>query len=184
VATAAVATPRADGIGPLIEYVDSDANLSVGYPADWRRLTEEEIRAQLGNTDEREVEAALANTHFIVVSPDGLATISYTTLPRRPEVESLDEAVQAVRAANVASVVGIGEIITEPVSLDGVDAVRLSFTADDPVTGAVGERLVRQLIATSDDSTVVLTFLLQADSAPMYEETFRQIEESWQWRPQ
>ena len=184
VATAAVATPGSAGIGMLIEYVDPEANLSVGYPADWRRLTEDEIRAQLGDADEREVEAALANTHFIVVSPDGLATISYSTLPRRPDVETLDEVVQAVRAANAASVVGIGEITTEPVSLDGVDAVRLSFTADDPVTGAAGERLVRQLIAMSDDSTVLLTFILQADSAPRYEDTFRQIEESWQWRPQ
>jgi hypothetical protein len=184
VATAAVATPRTIGIGLLVEYVDPGANVSVGYPADWRRLTEDEIRAQLGDADERELEAALANTHFIVVSPDGLATISYTTLPRRPELETLEEVVQAMRAADAASVVGIGEITTEPVSLDGVDAVRLSFTAADPVTGAVGERQVRQLIVTSDDSTVVLTFLLQADSAPMYEETIQQIEESWQWLPQ
>ncbi len=178
------ATPTTAGIGPLIEYVDPNANFSIGYPADWRRLTEAEIRSQLGGADERAVEAALANTRFVVVSPDGLATILYTRLPNRQGPESLDEVVQAVKEANAASIIGIGAITTEPLSLHGVDAVRLSFSADDPATGAVGKRLVRQVVTIHDDSTIVLTVILQADAAPTFEETLRQIEERWQWRPQ
>jgi hypothetical protein len=177
-----VATPAIAGIVSLTEYIDPVANLSVGYPADWRRLTEDEIEAQLVVTDEQAVDAALATTNFIVVSPDSLAAISYTRLQRPPETESLEEVVQAVREANAASVFGIGEITTEPLALDGVDAVKLSFSAADPATGAEGERLIRQLITTRDDSAIILTFILQADAATMYEETVRQIEESLSWR--
>jgi hypothetical protein len=169
---------------PLTEYIDPDANVTVGYPTDWRRLTEEEIRAQLGAADERAVQAALTTTRFVAVSPDGRAAMSFTTLPRPAEAESLDDVVQAVMEANAASVAGIEEITTEPVVLDGVDAVRISFTADDPATGAAGQRLIRQLVALSDDSMVVLTFILQADSAATFEATIRQVEESWRWRRQ
>jgi hypothetical protein len=146
-------------------------------------LTEAEIRAQLGSADDRAAEAALANTQFVVVSPDGLATISYARLPR-PEGASLDDVVSEVAEANAASVSGIGAISTEPLSLDGTEAVRLSFSAADPATGAADARVVRQLVAVSDDSMVVLTFILRADSVAEFEDTIRQIEESWRWRQQ
>jgi hypothetical protein len=183
-ATPAIATPAIAEIVPLTEYVDPEANLAVGYPADWRRLTEEEIRAQLGDADERAVQAALTSTRFVVVSPEGRAAISFARHPRSAEEESLDDVVQAVLEANAASISGIEEITTEPVVLDGVNAVRISFTTDDPAIGTAGKRLIRQLVAVSDDSTVVLTFILQADSAAEFEDTIRQVEASWRWRQQ
>jgi hypothetical protein len=183
-ATPAIATPAIAEIMPLTEYVDPEANLGVGYPADWRRLTEEEIRAQLGDADESAVEAALTSTRFVVVSPEGRAAISFARHPRSAEEESLDDVVQAVLEANAASISGIEEITTEPVVLDGVNAVRISFTTDDPEIGTAGKRLIRQLVAVSDDSTVVLTFILQTDSVAEFEDTIRQIEESWRWRQQ
>jgi hypothetical protein len=180
---APAATPTTLGIAPLTEYVDPEAELSVGYPADWRRLTEDEIRAQLSVADDQAVEAALANTQFVVVSPDGLATISYTRLPR-PEGASLDDVASVVAEANAASVSGIGAIATEPLLLDGTEAVRLSFSADDPATGAADARMVRQWVATRDDWAIVLTAVVQADAASAFEETLQQVEESWRWRSQ
>lgn len=129
------------------------------------------------------MEAALANTQFVVVSPDGLATISYTRLPR-PEGASLDDVASVVAEANAASVSGIGAIATEPLLLDGTEAVRLSFSADDPATGAADARMVRQWVATRDDWAIVLTAVVQADAASAFEETLQQVEESWRWRSQ
>jgi hypothetical protein len=146
-------------------------------------LTEAEIRAQLGSADDRAAESALANTQFVVVSPDGLATISYTRLPRL-EGASLDDVVSEVAEANAASVSGIGAITTEPLSLDGTEAVRLSFSAADPATGAADARVVRQLVATRNDWTIILTAIVQADAASAFDETLQRVEESWRWRPQ
>ena len=167
----------------LAEYVDPAGDFAVGYPRDWRRLTEDEILAQLGIADEGAAEAALANTALVAVSPDGQAIVSLTKLPLGdPDDGSLDAIVRAVREANAASVGGIGDVETETIALDGVDAVRLTFTAVDPATGAADGRLVRQVITTFDDGAIVLSFVVRADAADEFAETFDRVEESWRWR--
>jgi hypothetical protein len=175
-------TATADG-GGLAEYVDPSGDFAVGYPADWSRLTEDQIRERVGIDDERAAESTLENIAFVVASPDGRAIVSVTRT-RLPAAEdgALEEVVRAVREANAASVAGIDDVAEEAIVLDGVDAVRLTYTADDPATGASGGRLIRQVVTTVDDDAIVLTFVVRADEAESFESTFRRMEESWQWR--
>jgi hypothetical protein len=44
--------------------------------------------------------------------------------------------------------------------------------------------VVRQLVATRNDWTIVLTAIVQADAASEFDETLQQVEESWRWRGQ
>jgi hypothetical protein len=90
--------------------------------------------------------------------------------------------VRAVREANAAWVAGKDDVAEEAIMLDGVDAVRLTYTADDPATGMSGGRLIRQVVTTVDGDAVILTFVVRADDADVFEWTFRRMEESWQWR--
>ena len=174
------ATPESE----LTEYVDPDGGFAVGYPSGWRRLSEEEVRAQLGPAEDRAAEAALASVAFVAASPDGRASVALTKLRAAgPGEGALEAVVGAVRAANAASVAGIGEVDQQPAALGGVAAVRLTYAAADPATGAAGGRLVRQVIATRGGSAVVLTFVVRAEHAAAFEAAFRRIEESWRWRP-
>ena len=146
-------------------------------------MTEDALRAQLGPVDERAAEAALGNIGLVVVSPDGRASVSVTeaTLPALG-AGGLEAAVQAVREANAGSIAGIGDVEAESIMLDGVDAVRLSYAAGDPATQEANRRVIRQVISIVDDRAIVLTFVVREDDAAVFEETFRQIEESWRWQ--
>ncbi|MDQ3781239.1 MAG: hypothetical protein M3354_11935 [Chloroflexota bacterium] len=167
---------------PQTAYVDPAGEFAVSYPGDWRQLTEDEILARLGIGDEAAAEA-LANIAVVVASSDDRALVAITRLPLPSGAGgSLDEIAQAVQEANAGSVPGIADINAEPITLNGVDAVRISYAADDPTSGATGRRLIRQVIIIRGDSAFVLTFIVRADDAAAFEETFDAIEESWQWR--
>jgi hypothetical protein len=167
---------------PLAEFVDSAGELAIGFPSDWRQLTEDEILDQLGIADDGGGEAALANIVAVVVSPDRRALVSITRVPRLAEGRSLDEVVAAVQSANAASVPGATDVEAEPIELDGVDAVRLTFAAADPATGEAEARSIRQVVSTFDGDVIVLTFVVPTDAAVDFEDDFRRIEESVRWR--
>ncbi len=175
------ATPAASG-EQFNTYVDPIGQHTVDYPAGWRLLSEDEIAAEFASAGNRAVEPTIASIGLVAVSPDGRAVVAYTRHPR-PEGASLSDVVQDMRTANAATVSGIEEIGTEPQSLGGEDAVRLSFYADDPVSGAPRARLIQQLVSMSNDTVVTLSFIVRADAAAEFADTVRQIAESWRWGP-
>jgi hypothetical protein len=165
----------------IVTFSDPTLGLSIAYPVDWARLTDEQIQAQLGDVDDDIAEATLAGTVLMAVSPDGRAFLVVTrTELSGSDLRTLDDVVRAVREADAAVLAAV-DITEEPTELGGIEAVRLAYTEIDPVTGLPAGRAIRRTVAVVGTDAVILTFVVAAAEVADYEGTFRQIEASWRW---
>lgn len=161
---------------PAIESYVDPGGFSVGYPVEWRALTDEEIVAQLGGD-----ESALASIRFVVLSPDGRANVSLIRVERLNEGESLDALAERLLDAAASSVEGFSSGQLNAMTLDGRPAIALSYQAGGTEQGDPS-RQVRQIVTiTAADEARVLSFVVQDDAAESYLTTFDAIEQSWRW---
>jgi len=169
----------------LKQYVDPRDDFTLAYPAGWMLQTEAQTRDRLGTVEASAAEETLSNVAIELVSPDERALFALIRVPLDvSESNDLDAVVQRILAANAAGLSGIEDSTLERTTLDGVDAVRLTFTvidSTDASTGVVAGRVIQQLVVVRNTDVIILTSITGVNDAETYSASLRQIEQSWHW---
>ena len=141
-------------------------------------LTTEQVAGTVG--DANASTETLNNVALVAVSPDEQAVLALTivALPSG-EVPSLAAVAQQVLAVDAQTVAGFTEASSEVFRLDGRGAVRITFVSDVVPGQTEGARLVRQVLVLNGDEALLLSFIVAAEAAESFEETYRTIEASW-----
>ena len=117
-----------------------------------------------------------------MVSPDGRSFFALTEIPPESVAPCTAAALaERLRDFVLGSVAGATEVRTRRIELDGAEAVRLTYVADDPTSGTPRSRSVTQIVTVRDDVGFVLTFVVATDAAELWGEDIRRIERSWHW---